>query len=67
MKIYPTPAALLQVLSGKTAEQGKTLAKDATKDQIARRRWNTSTSEKLYEIWGTAVYPEDEGSDDPDS
>jgi ERCC4-type nuclease len=67
MKIYPTPAALLQVLSGKTAEQGKTLAKDATKDQIARRKWNTSTSEKLYEIWGTAVYPDDEGSDDPDS
>ncbi|GAA5817739.1 hypothetical protein MFLAVUS_011290 [Mucor flavus] len=56
-KIYPTPHALLTAFQGKTVEEGKTLAKDATQNHISRRRWGSAASEQLYNIWGAANYP----------
>ncbi|GAA5798293.1 hypothetical protein HPULCUR_003694 [Helicostylum pulchrum] len=56
-KIYPTPHALLKAFQGKTVEEGKKLAKDATQNHISRRRWGSPASEQLYNIWGAANYP----------
>lgn len=65
-KIYPTPHALLKAFQGKTEEEGKMLAKDATRTHIARRRWTNTASEQLYNVWGAGTYPESVGDDEDD-
>ncbi|KAI9348825.1 hypothetical protein BD770DRAFT_395057 [Pilaira anomala] len=65
-KIYPTPHALLKAFQGKTEEEGKRLAKDVTRTHIARRRWTTTASEQLYNVWGAGTYPEPVGDDEYD-
>ena len=52
MKIYPTPNQLLQAYKFMSEEEAKGLAKEMTKDNIGRRRWGQSLSEKLWEVWG---------------
>ncbi|KAI8141059.1 hypothetical protein BJV82DRAFT_671051 [Fennellomyces sp. T-0311] len=52
MKIYPTPYQLLQAYASITEEEGKALARKATKDGIQRRRWGQQLSERLWEVWG---------------
>lgn len=58
MKRYPTPKALLEAYCSSNANSvvGKTLAHDATKDGISRRRWGNSLSEKLWCVWGQESY-----------
>lgn len=64
-KIYPTPNALLKAYDGKTPQQGKILAKEATQHEIGRRRWATKISERLYNLFGALNYPDPtEESDD---
>lgn len=65
-KIYPTPHALLKAFQEKTIEEGKKLAKDATLNQINRRRWGTAASEQLYNIWGADSYPTPEEEEEED-
>ncbi|KAI8967172.1 hypothetical protein BDF20DRAFT_902126 [Mycotypha africana] len=56
MKVYPTPNSLLRAFQNKTPEEGKTLAKDATLNNISRRRWGPQISERLYQVWGSETY-----------
>jgi ERCC4-type nuclease len=63
IKVYPTPRALLNAFEGKSPEEAKNLAKEATRNQISRRRWGTQLSEKLYNIWGAFIYPASAHSD----
>ncbi|KAI9484864.1 hypothetical protein BDB00DRAFT_878353 [Zychaea mexicana] len=51
-KIYPTPCHLLRAYEMKSEDEGKALAREATKDAISRRRWGQQLSEKLWEVWG---------------
>lgn len=64
MKVYPTPRALLTAFKGKSPEEAKNLAKNATQEHISRRRWGTKISESLYDIWGALEYPTKPCSDD---
>lgn len=64
MKVYPTPHALLKAFQGKTIQEAKNMVKDATADQISRRRWGAQISERLFEIWGAVEYPTSVQEDD---
>ena len=64
MKVYPTPRALLMAFRGKSPEEAKNLAKNATQEHISRRRWGTKISESLYDVWGALEYPTKSSSDD---
>ncbi|KAI9470593.1 MAG: crossover junction endonuclease MUS81 [Benjaminiella poitrasii] len=66
MKIYPTPHSLLLAFKGKTLEEAKKLAKDATQGQISRRRWGKEASDKLYQVWGAPEYPNTENNENGD-
>lgn len=63
IKAYPTPHALLNAFKGKSPEEAKNLAKDATQGYISRRRWGPQLSQKLYHIWGALEYPASANSD----
>jgi ERCC4-type nuclease len=63
IKIYPTPCALLNAFKGKSPEEAKNLAKEATQSHINRRRWGPQLSEKLYNIWGALAYPASANND----
>lgn len=39
MRVYPTPHSLLSAFRNKTASDAKNLAKEATQNQISRRKW----------------------------
>ncbi|KAI8985247.1 hypothetical protein BDB01DRAFT_721807 [Pilobolus umbonatus] len=58
MKVYPTPHSLLKAYSSYSETEGKLLAKNATRNQIIRRRWGSQISERLYQIWGSPSYSE---------
>ncbi|KAI7889312.1 uncharacterized protein EV154DRAFT_467562 [Mucor mucedo] len=66
IKIYPTPNALLKAYNGKTPQQGKILAKEATQHEIGRRRWALKISERLYNLFGAISYPDPTGESDDD-
>ncbi|KAF7720894.1 Crossover junction endonuclease mus81 [Apophysomyces ossiformis] len=52
IKVYPTPHKLLQAMRAANEQDGKNLAKEATKHGISRRRWGASLSERLWQVWG---------------
>ncbi|CAO3672103.1 unnamed protein product [Rhizopus stolonifer] len=63
MRVYPTPHSLLSAFRDKTASDAKNLAKEATQNQISRRKWGLGVSEKLYEVWGSLEHSNEIHSD----
>lgn len=57
IQVYPTPHSLLTAFKDKSEAEAKKLIKDATQNNISRRRWGIQISERLYDIWGSLEYP----------
>lgn len=57
IQVYPTPHSLLTAFKDKSVEEAKKLIKDATQNNISRRKWGIQISERLYDIWGSLEYP----------
>ncbi|KAG0183365.1 Crossover junction endonuclease mus81 [Apophysomyces sp. BC1034] len=52
IKVYPTPRKLLEAMKAVDEDEGKMLAKEATKNGISRRKWSGPLSERLWQVWG---------------
>ncbi|KAI8340249.1 hypothetical protein BC941DRAFT_419916 [Chlamydoabsidia padenii] len=51
IRVYPTPYHLFKAMD-EAGDNAKQLATRATKNGITRRRWPSSASERLWEVWG---------------